>query len=79
VLPLREPKCHVLQIVPNRATYSAEHAKGAISEIAESASSVFSIPVNSSIPPASTIDWNDSAVDRFDQTRGMKFRTYGQT
>jgi hypothetical protein len=42
-------------IVPNRATEGANHAKGAISEIAESASCVFSTPAKGSTPPASTI------------------------
>jgi hypothetical protein len=42
------------EIVPNRATERANHAKSAISEIAESASCVFSIRVESSTPPAST-------------------------
>jgi hypothetical protein len=42
--------------VPNRATERANHAKGAISEIAESISCVFSIGGNSSTPPASTIN-----------------------
>jgi hypothetical protein len=43
------------EIVPNRATERANHAKGAISKIAESISYVFSIGVDSSTPPASTI------------------------
>ena len=43
------------EIVPNRATERARDAKGAISEIAESISCVFSIGGNSSTPPASTI------------------------
>ncbi len=38
----------MLQTVTNRDTERANHAKGAISEIAESASYVFSIPPESS-------------------------------
>jgi hypothetical protein len=41
-------------IVPNRATERAKHAIRAISKIAESASYVFSMPTESSTPPAST-------------------------
>jgi hypothetical protein len=43
------------EIVPNRATERANDAKGAISKIAESISYVFSVGVDGSIPPASTI------------------------
>jgi hypothetical protein len=40
----------LLQIVTNRDSQRAKHAEGAISKIAESASCVFSIPVDSSTP-----------------------------
>ncbi len=42
------------EIVPNRATYRANHAIRAISEIAKSITCVFSMLTESSTPPAST-------------------------
>ena len=44
----------MLEIVTNRDTERANHAKGAISEIEESISYVLSIGADSSTPPAST-------------------------
>jgi len=58
------------KIVTNRDTYRARDAMRAISDIVESISCLFSMPHESSTPPASTIKinrfrnhWRPSAVD----------------